>query len=96
VEKETPQYGILFLNFPKTAQSKKSPDGRKFAQSGHPLHKQTFFLPFIQTFSIVGEQCAGGSDRGCQIFLGTIYPNGENIPHDHKIYQSAIKYTKWS
>jgi hypothetical protein len=25
-----------FVNFPKTAQSKQSPNGRKFAQSGHP------------------------------------------------------------
>jgi hypothetical protein len=41
--------------------------------------------------------------QGWQIFRGTKYPNGENIPNDHKIYQSAIKYlyqmygkfTKW-
>jgi hypothetical protein len=39
-------------------------------------------------FSVVPEQ-------GCQIFRGTIYQNGENIPNDHKIYQSALKYTKW-
>jgi hypothetical protein len=23
--------------------------------------------------------------QGCQIFLGTIYQNGKNIPNDHKI-----------
>jgi hypothetical protein len=33
--------------------------------------------------------------QGCQIFRGKIYQNGENIPNDHKIYQSAINYTKW-
>jgi hypothetical protein len=24
---------------------------------------------------------------GCQIFLGTTYQNGKNVPKDHKIYQ---------
>jgi hypothetical protein len=24
-----------------------------------------------------------------------MYQNGENIPNNHKIYQSALKYTKW-
>jgi hypothetical protein len=23
-------------------------------------------------------------------------PNDENVPNDHKIYQNATKYTKWS
>jgi hypothetical protein len=31
--------------------------------------------------------------QGCQIFRGTIYQNGENIPNDLKIPQMAIKYT---
>jgi ribosomal protein L27 len=26
--------------------------------------------------------------QGCQIFLGTKYQNGENIPNGHKIYVS--------
>jgi hypothetical protein len=30
--------------------------------------------------------------QGCQIFRGTMYQNVENIPNDHKIYQSATKY----
>jgi hypothetical protein len=30
--------------------------------------------------------------QGCQIFRGAIYPNRFNIPNDHKIYQSTIKY----
>jgi hypothetical protein len=33
--------------------------------------------------------------QGCQIFRCTIYQNGENIPNAHKIYQSAIKYSKY-
>jgi hypothetical protein len=37
----------------------------------------------------------GNKKQGCQIFRGTIYQNGENIPNDHKINLSAIKYTKW-
>jgi hypothetical protein len=28
---------------------------------------------------------------GCQIFFGTTYQNGENIPNDHKIYRMAGK-----
>jgi hypothetical protein len=32
----------------------------------------------------------------CQIFLGTTYQNGGNVPNDHKMYQKATKYTKWS
>jgi cytochrome c len=28
-------------------------------------------------------------------FLGTTKQNGKIIPNDHKIYQMAIKYTKW-
>jgi hypothetical protein len=31
--------------------------------------------------------------QGCQIFLGTTYQNGENIPNDHKMYKVAIKFT---
>jgi hypothetical protein len=30
--------------------------------------------------------------QGCQIFLGSKYQNGENIPNDNKIYQMAINY----
>jgi hypothetical protein len=33
--------------------------------------------------------------QGCQIFLGTKYPNREKLPNDHKIYQMAIKYFQW-
>jgi hypothetical protein len=32
---------------------------------------------------------------GCQIFRGTIYQNGVNVPNVHKIYNNALKYTKW-
>jgi hypothetical protein len=31
-------------------------------------------------------------DQGCQIFIGTKYQNGENIPIDCNIYQMATKY----
>jgi hypothetical protein len=31
--------------------------------------------------------------QGCQIYLGTTYQNGKNIPNDHKMYQMAVKYT---
>jgi hypothetical protein len=29
--------------------------------------------------------------QGCQIFLGTTYQNGENIPIEPKIYQMTLK-----
>jgi hypothetical protein len=32
--------------------------------------------------------------QGCQIFLGTKYQNGKNIPSYHKLYQMSIKYNK--
>jgi hypothetical protein len=37
----------------------------------------------------------GGSNQGCQIFLCTIYQNGDNTPNEHNIHQSVLKYTKW-
>jgi hypothetical protein len=30
--------------------------------------------------------------QGCQIFLGTTYQHGKNLPNNHKIYQITIKY----
>jgi hypothetical protein len=29
-------------------------------------------------------------EQGCQIFLGTTYQDGKNIPNNHKIYKMAI------
>jgi hypothetical protein len=50
--------------------------------------------------SINTYQC---TDQGCQIYLGSNIPNWEKynmrpqtIPNGHKIYQMAIKYSKWS
>jgi hypothetical protein len=37
--------------------------------------------------------CHGAGQQGCQIFLGT---TDQNIPNDHKLYQSAVKKTKWT
>jgi hypothetical protein len=34
--------------------------------------------------------------QGCQICLGPNKPKRENVPNDHKLYQTAINYTKWS
>jgi hypothetical protein len=33
--------------------------------------------------------------QGCQIFLGTTYQNGKNIPNDHKMYQMDPKCSSW-
>jgi hypothetical protein len=32
--------------------------------------------------------------QGCQIFLGTNYQNGKNIPNNHELYRMTIKYNK--
>jgi hypothetical protein len=37
--KKVAQKSAYYCNFQKTAQSKHSPIGRKFAQSGHPVHR---------------------------------------------------------
>jgi hypothetical protein len=44
-------------------------------------------------------------EQGCQIFLVTIYQNGEiytktkftqhYVPTNHTVYQRAVKYSKW-
>jgi hypothetical protein len=34
--------------------------------------------------------------RVARFFLVQIYQNGKNIPNDHKLYQKAVNYTKWS
>jgi hypothetical protein len=38
---------------------------------------------------------SGDAMLGCQIFLGTTYQNGKNIPNNHKIYKMATKYINW-
>jgi hypothetical protein len=47
-----------------------------------------FFRSLFDSFSCLS--------RGCQIFLGTTYQKGKNVPNGHKIYQMAIKYLKWT
>jgi hypothetical protein len=31
----------------------------------------------------------------CQIFLGSAYQNGKNIPDDDKMYPMVLKNTEW-
>jgi hypothetical protein len=38
-----------------------------------------------------GRCCQLTPKQGCQIFLGTLYQNQENIPNYHEIYQMATK-----
>jgi hypothetical protein len=50
-----------------------------------------------------GVRNGAKKSQGCQMFLGTTYQNGKNIPNCHKlnqmatkyVYQMATKYTKW-
>jgi hypothetical protein len=55
---------------------------------GHEVHRA---LQVDAGGSAPGERPLGQL-QGCQIFRGTTYPNGKNVP---KLYQTAIKYTKW-
>jgi hypothetical protein len=48
------------------------------------------FFCFGRLYVILSK--ASREKQGCQIFLGTTYQNGKNIPNDHKIYQMAINY----
>jgi hypothetical protein len=49
------------------------------------------------------RQEPGAVIQGCQIILGATHQNGKNVPNDHKIcipkirkiYQIAVKYSKW-
>jgi hypothetical protein len=34
--------------------------------------------------------------RVARFFLVQTYPNRKNIPNEHKLFQTAMKYTKWS
>jgi hypothetical protein len=33
--------------------------------------------------------------QGCQIFIGTTYQNGKNIPNNHQVHHRAVKWAKW-
>jgi hypothetical protein len=55
------------------------------------LNFTIFCIWSISSFCIHSSVCL----QGCQILRGTMYQNYDNIPHDHKIYQHVIKYTKW-
>jgi hypothetical protein len=33
-------------------------------------------------------------EQGCQIFLGTIFQSGRNIPNDHKTFHMTGKLTE--
>jgi hypothetical protein len=54
------------------------------------------FLPLHSLHLLLCSWNDDNLDQGCQIFLGTIYQHGENIPNCHKIYQIATEYTRCS
>jgi hypothetical protein len=47
----------------------------------------------IIDLSALYERPSLSLQQGCQIFPGTTYQNGKNIPNNHNIYQWATKYT---
>jgi hypothetical protein len=43
-----------------------------------------------------GNQVSDSTEaRVARFFMVQTYQNGKNIPNDHKLYQTAINYTKW-
>jgi hypothetical protein len=36
-----------------------------------------------------------GLIQGCQIVLATNLPKSKNVSNDHKVWQTAVKFTKW-
>jgi hypothetical protein len=57
--------------------------------------KDSSWHPPWKTF-LQDKKFSSDSQQGCQIFLDTIYQNGENVPSDPKLYQKAVKYSEWS
>jgi hypothetical protein len=49
----------------------------------------------IGEIAILHSNSKHGSKQRCQIFLSTKSQNGKISQNDHKIYQMAIKYSKW-
>jgi hypothetical protein len=39
--------------------------------------------------------CCWVLDRVARLVFVQTYQNGKNLPHDHKLYQTVIDYTKW-
>jgi hypothetical protein len=76
-----PKFGFLFENKP----------------SGNPvwIHSIEFCRPSIWLgyFGFDFPRIDVRFQQGCQIFLTTIYQNGEKLPNNQKIYQMAKKYT---
>jgi hypothetical protein len=75
--------------------SENKPSGNPVTQlrsgDGGSLILLSFVFGAFPRFCIHSSVCL----QGCQILRGTMYQNYDNIPHDHKIYQHVIKYTKW-
>jgi hypothetical protein len=67
-------------------------EGGHGSQQGNPLERKDV------SSSHDSDAWIGGWEQGCQIFLDTIYQNGEiytRVPNGHKIYQKAVKFSNW-
>jgi hypothetical protein len=83
-------------------------DESKFVETVILMFRTSFILrPFKKLINKwrgtrVGRLHSGIEYQGCQIFLGPNIPNWEKYtklpqtkPNGHKLYQMAIKYSKW-
>jgi hypothetical protein len=90
---------------PRSWKAGSTDEGRKFLSENFNVQKFLsenfiFVRMFLSEYFLSeSRHCRKHSkvasiDQGCQIFLGTIYQHGENVPNYHKIYLMAIKYIK--
>jgi hypothetical protein len=78
-----------FCNLKKTAQSKQSHIGRKYAQSGHPVrgNEDGWHRLEVAEFPF--------TPAGLPDFSWYMIPkNRKNVPNYHKMYQMVIQYPK--
>jgi hypothetical protein len=90
----------MFQDFPKE-------DAPKFTQLGiFGLKTNLLAALLLRTFRMVIVFCYSCYEttstsswkkisRVARFFLVQKYQNGKNVPNDHKLYQTAVNYTKW-
>jgi hypothetical protein len=79
--------GLLFLR------RVRCPLGHAARASFKPFLMVTIFIERSYFLASVLRRTV---NQGCQIFIGPNLPKLEKYtPNDHKLYQTAVNYTKW-